>query len=80
MGEFHDLVYIGILFPMCFCYIIQCANKKQMVGTILTLILIGVSVEKGFFHNEWIIFIDVVSLLAGYLIIDQLELHKKDDD
>ena len=34
------------------------------------------SVYKGFFHNEWIIFIDVTSLLAGYLIIDQLEFHK----
>ncbi|MBJ6300528.1 DUF2198 family protein, partial [Staphylococcus aureus] len=28
----------------------------------------------------WIIFIDVVSLLAGYLIIDQLEFHKHQDE
>ena len=38
------------------------------------------SVYKGFFHNEWIIFIDVTSLLAGYLIIDQLEFHKNQND
>ncbi|MDU3186341.1 MAG: DUF2198 family protein [Staphylococcus epidermidis] len=30
--------------------------------------------------NEWIIFIDVTSLLAGYLIIDQLEFHKNQND
>ena len=32
------------------------------------------------FHNEWIIFLDVVSLLAGYVIIDNLKLHQSHDN
>lgn len=71
---------LASFFPCVFVILFSVLTRSKWVGTILTLILIGVSVEKGFFHNEWIIFIDVVSLLAGYLIIDQLELHKKDDN
>ena len=67
-------------FPCIFVVFFSVLTRSKWVGTILTLIIIGASVQKGFFHNEWIIFIDVASLLAGYLIIDQLEFHKKEDD
>lgn len=50
------------------------------MGTLIILIVIGASIYKGFFHNEWIIFIDVVSLLAGYIIVDQLNIHRMGHD
>ncbi|WP_251943273.1 MULTISPECIES: CsbA family protein [Staphylococcus] len=71
---------LAAFFPCILVVSFSVVTRNKWVGTILALILIGVSVEKGFFHSQWIIFIDVVSLLAGYLIIDQLELHKKMDD
>ncbi|MFK4181425.1 CsbA family protein [Staphylococcus cohnii] len=70
---------LASFFPCILVVLFSVLTRSKWVGTILTLILIGTSIEKGFFHDEWIIFIDVASLLAGYLIIDQLELHKKED-
>ncbi|GEQ04479.1 DUF2198 family protein [Staphylococcus gallinarum] len=71
---------LAAFFPCILVVLFSVLTRNKWVGTILTLILIGASVAKGFFHNEWIIFIDVVSLLAGYIIIDQLEFHKHDVD
>lgn len=71
---------LAAFFPCIFVVLFSVLTRNKWVGTILTLVIIGASVQKGFFHSEWIIFIDVVSMLTGYLIIDQLELHKKEDD
>ncbi|OEK87847.1 protein CsbA [Staphylococcus shinii] len=71
---------LAAFFPCIFVVLFSLLTRNKWVGTILTLVIIGASVQKGFFHSEWIIFIDVVSMLAGYLIIDQLELHKKEDE
>ncbi|OFS78342.1 protein CsbA [Staphylococcus sp. HMSC06C11] len=67
-------------FPCILVVLFTVVTRSKWIGTLLTLILIGTSIYKGFFHNEWIIFIDVVSLLAGYLIIDKLKFHKNQDD
>lgn len=67
-------------FPCILVVLFSVVTRSKWIGTLLTLILIGTSIYKGFFHNEWIIFIDVVSPLAGYLIIDKLKLHKNQDD
>ncbi|MGW8048532.1 CsbA family protein [Staphylococcus shinii] len=71
---------LAAFFPCIFVVLFSVLTRNKWVGTILTLVIIGASVQKGFFHSEWIIFIDVVSMLAGYLIIDQLELRKKEDE
>ena len=70
MSEYNDMVYFSCLLSM---------YLSKWVGVIVTLMLIAASVYKGFFHNEWIIFLDVVSILAGYVIIDNLEFHKHQD-
>ena len=75
-----DLVFHGSVLSVRTDSAFSVLTRSKWVGTLLTLILIGVSVWKGFFHNEWIIFIDVVSLAAGYLIIDRLQFHKHQDD
>ncbi|WP_145458565.1 CsbA family protein [Staphylococcus pettenkoferi] len=72
--------FMAAFFPCVLIVLFSVLTRSKWVGTLLTLILIGVSVWKGFFHNEWIIFIDVVSLASGYLIIDQLQFHKHQDD
>lgn len=67
-------------FPCVLVVLLSVLTRSKWIGTILTLALIATSIYKEFFHNEWIIFIDVVSLLAGYLVIDQLEFHKHHDE
>jgi len=80
MGEVNDLVYACSIFSCILVVLFSVLTRSKWVGSILVFVIVGASIEKGFFHNEWIIFIDVVSLLAGYIIIDQLKLHKKEDD
>ena len=71
---------LASFFPCILVILFSVVTRSKWVGTILVLVLIGASIQKGFFQNEWIIFIDVVSILAGYVIIDQLQLHKKEDE
>lgn len=71
---------LAAFFPCVLVVTFSVIAKNKWVGTLLTLVLIGVSIYKEFFHSEWILFIDVVSLLAGYVIVDQLEFHKLRDD
>lgn len=71
---------LAAFFPCILVVLFSVLTRSKWVGSILAFFIVGASIEKGFFHNEWIIFIDVVSLLAGYIIIDQLKLHKKEDD
>ncbi|WP_105965147.1 CsbA family protein [Staphylococcus chromogenes] len=70
---------LAAFFPCVLVVIFSAITRSKLVGTFITLVLIGASVYKGFFHNEWIIFLDVVSLLAGYIIVDQLHIHKHHD-
>ncbi|MGT2377548.1 DUF2198 family protein [Staphylococcus aureus] len=60
-------------------YYFSVITRRNGVGTILTLILIGASIYKSISITSGL-FIDVASLLAGYLIIDQLEFHKHQDE
>lgn len=70
---------LAAFFPCVLVVIFSAITRSKWVGTFITLVLIGASVYKDFFHNEWIIFLDVVSLLAGYIIVDQLHIHKHHD-
>ena len=70
---------LAAFFPCVLVVIFSAITRSKWVGTFITLVLIGASVYKGFFPNEWIIFLDVVSLLAGYIIVDQLHIHKHHD-
>ncbi|WP_410250559.1 DUF2198 family protein [Mammaliicoccus vitulinus] len=50
--------------------------QNKWVGLLVSSIIIGVSVYKGFFNNEVIIMLDVVSLVVGYYIVDTLKVDK----
>ncbi|MFO3702582.1 CsbA family protein [Staphylococcus felis] len=70
---------LAAFFPCVLVVIFSTITRNKWIGTIVTLILIGASIYKGFFHDEWIIFLDVVSILAGYIIVDQLQMHKNEN-
>lgn len=65
------------LFLPCLMVIIftQIAQNKW-IGLLVSSITIGVSVYKGFFNDELIILLDVVSLVIGFYIVDSLEIDK----
>ncbi|GGI39217.1 CsbA family protein [Mammaliicoccus stepanovicii] len=65
------------LFLPCLMVILftQIVHNKW-VGLLVSTIIIGASVYKGFFHNELIIFLDVISLVVGFYIVDVLDIEK----
>ncbi len=71
---------LAAFFPCVLVVLFSTITRNKWIGTLITLVVIGASVYKGFFHNEWIIFLDVVSLLVGYLIMDYLEKHRTEHD
>ncbi|TDL98920.1 DUF2198 family protein [Macrococcus brunensis] len=50
--------------------------KNKYTGLALAALVIGVSVYKGFFHSEMIVFLDTLSLMLGYFAVDQLKLDQ----
>ncbi|EKU48508.1 CsbA family protein [Staphylococcus massiliensis] len=71
---------LAAFFPCILVVMFSFLTRNKWVGTIVALALIGGSIYKGFFHSQWIIFIDVISLLAGYVIVDTLKYHRKKED
>ena len=51
-------------------------TKNKYTGLALAALVIGVSVYKGFFHSEMIVFLDTISLMLGYFAVDQLKLDQ----
>ncbi|TDM03684.1 DUF2198 family protein [Macrococcus carouselicus] len=62
--------------PALMVVIFSAIVKNKYTGLLLATIVIGVSVYKGFFHSEMIVFLDTISLILGYFAVDQLKLSE----
>ncbi len=69
----------GGFFGCILMVVFSVVSKNKWIGSWVSLILIGRWIYKGFLENEWIMFIDVVWLVGGYLMIDQLEFQKREE-
>ncbi|MCE4955840.1 CsbA family protein [Macrococcoides caseolyticum] len=71
--------WLAFLMPALMVVIFSMIVRNKYTGMILSTIVIGVSVYKGFFHSEMIVFLDTVSLMVGYLIVELYKLDKIQD-
>lgn len=51
-------------------------TRNKYVAVILTFILFGVSIYRGFYNTEWVIFLDALSLVLGYMLVEIYEIDK----
>lgn len=51
-------------------------TRSKYVAVILTFIIFGVSIYRGFYHSEWVIFIDAMSIVIGYMLVELYNLDK----
>lgn len=49
-------------------------TRNKYVAIMLTFILFGASIYRGFYPSEWIIYIDSASIFVGYIIVEIFEL------
>ncbi|MCU7556314.1 CsbA family protein [Macrococcus capreoli] len=71
--------WLAFLLPALMVVIFSMIVRNKYTGMILSVIVIGVSVYKGFFHSEMIVFLDTVSLMIGYLIVEFYKLDQVQD-
>lgn len=71
--------WLASLLPALMVVIFSMIVRNKYTGMILSTIVIGVSVYKGFFHSQMIVFLDTMSLIIGYLIVDFYKLDKEND-
>lgn len=55
-------------------------TRSKYVAVILTFIIFGVSIYRGFYHSEWVIFIDAMSIVIGYMLVELYNLDKVEDE
>ncbi|WP_414054134.1 DUF2198 family protein [Macrococcus equi] len=71
--------WLAFLLPALMVVTFSMIVRNKYTGMILSTIVIGVSVYKGFFHSEMIVFLDTVSLMIGYLIVEFYKLDQTHD-
>ncbi len=71
--------WLASLLPALMVVIFSMIVRNKYTGMILSTIVIGVSVYKGFFHSQMIVFLDTLSLIIGYLIVDFYKLDQGND-
>lgn len=67
---------LALFLPALMVVVFSMVVRNKYKGLLLATVVIGVSVYKGFFHSEMIVFIDTMSLIIGYLLVDWLRLHE----
>lgn len=58
-------------------------TRNKYVAVMLTFILFGASIYRGFYPSEWVIYIDSASIFVGYIIVEIFELdnfNKEDEE
>lgn len=49
-------------------------TRNKYVGVMLTFVVFGASIYRGFYPTEWVIYIDSASIFVGYIIVEIFEL------
>lgn len=67
---------LALFLPALMVVVFSMVVRNKYTGLLLATVVIGVSVYKGFFRSEMIVFIDTMSLIIGYLLVDWFRLHE----
>lgn len=51
-------------------------TRNKYIGVLMTFVLFAVAIQQGYFYSEWTLFLDAVSIVIGYMLI---EFFKLDD-
>lgn len=67
---------LALFLPCLLVIVLTQIAQNKWIGLLIATVIIGASVYKGFFHDELIIVLDVISLVAGYYIVNALKIDK----
>ncbi|CAM4255844.1 DUF2198 family protein [Lacicoccus alkaliphilus] len=54
--------------------------RNKYGAVILTFILFAVSIYRGFYHSEWVIYLDAISIVIGYMLVELYNIDEVEDE
>lgn len=55
-------------------------TRNKYVAVILTFILFAVSIYRGFYNSEWVIYLDAISIVIGYMLVELYNVDQVEDE
>lgn len=73
---------MALVVPAILIVMFTAFTRNRYIAIILVFIIFGVSIYRGFYNSAWVIYLDALSIVIGYMLIDIFEidqLHKNDE-
>lgn len=51
-------------------------TRNKYIAVLLTFVLFAVAIQQGYFYSEWTLFLNAVSIVGGYMLIEFLKLDQ----
>ncbi|TVT26776.1 DUF2198 family protein [Salinicoccus cyprini] len=55
-------------------------TRNKFIAVLLTFVIFGVSIYRGFYHSEWVIFVDALSIVIGYMLVEIFQVDQIDEE
>lgn len=54
-------------------------TRNRYVAIVLTFIVFAISMSRGYYNSDWVIYLDALSIVIGYILVEVYNLDHKDD-
>lgn len=54
-------------------------TRNRYVAIVLTFIVFAISMSCGYYNSDWVIYLDALSIVIGYILVEVYNLDHKDD-
>lgn len=71
---------MALVVPAALVIILTRLSRNKYIGVLLTFILFAVAIQRGYFYSEWTIFLDALSIVIGYMLVEIYDLDQFDDN
>ncbi|CAD2071555.1 DUF2198 family protein [Phocicoccus pinnipedialis] len=72
---------MALVVPAFLIVMFTAFTRNRYVAIILVFIIFAVSISRGFYNSEWVIYLDALSIVIGYILIDifNIDQHQNDE-
>lgn len=70
---------MALVVPAALVVALTRLSRNKYIAVLLTFIVFAVAIQRGYFYSEWTIFLDAVSIILGYMLVEIYDLDQFDD-
>lgn len=71
---------MALVVPATLVIVLTRLSRNKYIAVLLTFILFAVAIQNGYFYSEWTIFLDALSIVIGYMLVEIYDLDQFDDN